>query len=96
MALATINSPFAAPGAPAPGTFDPTKIAQQMQTDPNVRTMFAQFFGDPASRQFVQDSEISRVPWRDRIIPGRRHADGGNAQHDESRRKLQSCRRTIR
>jgi len=56
MALATINSPFAAPGAPAPGTFDPTKIAQQMQTDPNVRTMFAQFFGDPASRQFVQDS----------------------------------------
>jgi len=27
-----------------------------MQTDPNVRTMFAQFFGDPASRQFVQDS----------------------------------------
>jgi hypothetical protein len=56
MALATMQSPFATPGAPAPGTFDPTKIAQQMQTDPNVRTMFAQFFGDPASRQFVQDS----------------------------------------
>ena len=56
MALATMNSPFPTPGAPAPGTFDPTKISQQMQTDPNVRTMFAQFFGDPASRQFVQDS----------------------------------------
>jgi hypothetical protein len=56
MALATMKSPFAAPGAPAPGEVDPTKIAQQMQTDPNVRTMFAQFFGDPASRQFVQDS----------------------------------------
>jgi hypothetical protein len=56
MALATMKSPFATPGAPQPGTFDPTKIAQQMQTDPNVRTMFAQFFGDPASRQFVQDS----------------------------------------
>jgi hypothetical protein len=51
-----MQSPFATPGTPAPGTFDPTKIAQQMQTDPNVRTMFAQFFGDPASRQFVQDS----------------------------------------
>lgn len=56
MALATMKSPFAAPGAPASGEVDPTKIAQQMQTDPNVRTMFAQFFGDPASRQFVQDS----------------------------------------
>jgi hypothetical protein len=56
MALATMKSPFPTPGAPAPGTFDSTKIAQQMQTDPNVRTMFAQFFGDPASRQFVQDS----------------------------------------
>jgi hypothetical protein len=56
MALATMQSPFATPGAPAPGAFDPTSIAQKMQTDPNVRSMFAQFFGDPGSRSFIQNS----------------------------------------
>jgi hypothetical protein len=56
MALATMQSPFATPGAPPPGAFDPTSIAQKMQTDPNVRSMFAQFFGDPGSRQFIQQS----------------------------------------
>lgn len=56
MSLANLKSPFGAPGTPPPDQFDPTKIATQMQTDPNVRTMFAQFFSDPASRHFVQDS----------------------------------------
>jgi hypothetical protein len=56
MARATMNSPFATPGAPPPGAFDPTSIAQKMQTDPNVRSMFAQFFGDPGSRSFIQNS----------------------------------------
>jgi hypothetical protein len=66
MSLANLRSPFGTPGLPAgslptttpPGSigFDPSKVEQQMQVDPNVRTMMAQFFGDPASRHFVQDS----------------------------------------
>jgi hypothetical protein len=59
MSLANLTSPFGTPGqdpnAPVVG-FDPTKIAQQAQTDPSVRMMFAQMFADPASRHFVQDS----------------------------------------
>jgi hypothetical protein len=56
MSLANLKSPFATPGTPPPDQFDPTKIALQMQTDPTIRANFAQFFGDPASRHFVQQS----------------------------------------
>jgi hypothetical protein len=71
VALANLKSPFADPGAIAPPSmFDPKQLAQTMQTDPNTRTMMSQFFGDPTSRSFIQDSgtvtnAISRPdnPW---------------------------------
>ena len=50
MSLLNLKSPF------PPQTFDPMKISEQMQTDPNVRATFANFFGDPASRHFIRDS----------------------------------------
>lgn len=64
MSLMTMNSPFvskrgallASGDDPNAMIYDPTKIAAQAQVDPRIRAIGAQLFGDPASRQFVQDS----------------------------------------